>query len=148
MNKWNERILKFKKNTAIEPDINLIPFIDVLLVVLIFLMLTTTWSKFNEMNVSLPSAAVQAPTESAPSWVVVVNSQGTYAVNGVKLDGRTLQDISLALAGLRNSEAALLIKADASTSHQSVVNVLEAARMNGVSKIAFATQNSVQANKP
>ena len=100
------------------------------------------------MNVSLPSAATQAPTESAPSWVVVVNSQGTYAVNGVKIEGRTLQDLSLALAGLRKSEAALLIKADASASHQSVVNVLEAARMNGVSKIAFATQNSSQANKP
>jgi hypothetical protein len=54
--------LKFKKSTAIEPDINLIPFIDVLLVVLIFLMLTTTWSRFNQMNVSLPSAAAQGST--------------------------------------------------------------------------------------
>ena len=140
--------MKFKKNTAIEPDINLIPFIDVLLVVLIFLMLTTTWSRFNEMNVSLPSANAQDSTNDTPSWVVVVNSQGTYAVNGVKIDGRTLQDLSTALAGLRKTDAALIIKADASASHQSVVNVLEAARMNGVSKIAFATQNSSQANKP
>ena len=140
--------MKFKKNTAIEPDINLIPFIDVLLVVLIFLMLTTTWSRFNEMNLSLPSANAQDSTNDTPSWVVVVNSQGTYAVNGVKIDGRTLQDLSTALAGLRKTDAALIIKADASASHQSVVNVLEAARMNGVSKIAFATQNSSQANKP
>ena len=140
--------MKFKKSTAIEPDINLIPFIDVLLVVLIFLMLTTTWSRFNEMNVSLPSANAQDSTNDTPSWVVVVNSQGTYAVNGVKIDGRTLQDLSTALAGLRKTDAALIIKADASASHQSVVNVLEAARMNGVVKIAFATQNSSQANKP
>ena len=140
--------MKFKKNTAIEPDINLIPFIDVLLVVLIFLMLTTTWSRFNEMNVSLPSANAQDSTNDTPSWVVVVHSQGTYAVNGVKIDGRTLQDLSTALAGLRKTDAALIIKADASASHQSVVNVLEAARMNGVVKIAFATQNSSQANKP
>ena len=140
--------MKFKKSTAIEPDINLIPFIDVLLVVLIFLMLTTTWSRFNEMNVSLPSANAQGSTDATPSWVVVVSSQGAYAVNGAKIEGRTLQDLSAALAGLRKTDAALIIKADASASHQSVVNVLEAARMNGVVKIAFATQNSSQANKP
>jgi biopolymer transport protein ExbD len=140
--------LKFRKNNSIEPEINLIPFIDVLLVVLIFLMLTTTWSKFNEMNVSLPSATAQAPTDSSVSWVVSVNAQGHYAVNGLKLEGRSLQDLGIALADMRKLDASLLIKADASASHQSVVNVLEAARMNGVSKIAFATQNSSQAAKP
>jgi biopolymer transport protein ExbD len=140
--------LKFRKNNSIEPEINLIPFIDVLLVVLIFLMLTTTWSKFNEMNVSLPSATAQAPTDSSASWVVSVNAQGHYAVNGLKLEGRSLQDLGIALANMRKLDASLLIKADASASHQSVVNVLEAARMNGVSKIAFATQNSSQAAKP
>ena len=140
--------MKFRKNTSIEPDINLIPFIDVLLVVLIFLMLTTTWSKFNEMKVSLPSATAQAPTDSSASWVVSVNAQGHYAVNGLKLEGRSLQDLGIALADMRKLDASLLIKADASASHQSVVNVLEAARMNGVSKIAFATQNSLQATKP
>lgn len=140
--------MKFRKNTSIEPDINLIPFIDVLLVVLIFLMLTTTWSKFNEMNVSLPSASAQATTEPSTAWVVSVNSQGNYAVNGVQLEGRSLLDLSNALSDLRKLEASLLIKADASASHQSVVNVLEAARMNGVSKIAFATQNPSQTGKP
>jgi biopolymer transport protein ExbD len=140
--------LKSRKNNSIEPEINLIPFIDVLLVVLIFLMLTTTWSKFNEMNVSLPSATAQAPTDSSASWVVSVNAQGHYAVNGLKLEGRSLQDLGIALADMRKLDASLLIKADASASHQSVVNVLEAARMNGVSKIAFATQNSSQAAKP
>jgi len=140
--------LKFKKNTAIEPDINLIPFIDVLLVVLIFLMVSTTWTKFNEMNVSLPSASAQVPQDSAATWVVSVSSQGLYAVNGSKLEGRTLQDLNNELSGMRKSEASLLIKADASASHQSVVNVLEAARLNGVSKIAFATQNTPLASKP
>jgi biopolymer transport protein ExbD len=140
--------LKFRKNSSIEPDINLIPFIDVLLVVLIFLMLTTTWSKFNEMNVSLPSASAQATTEPSTAWVVSVSSQGNYAVNGVQLEGKSLLDLSNALSDLRKLEASLLIKADASASHQSVVNVLEAARMNGVSKIAFATQNPSQTGKP
>jgi biopolymer transport protein ExbD len=79
---------------------------------------------------------------------VSVNAQGHYAVNGLKLEGRSLQDLGIALADMRKLDASLLIKADASASHQSVVNVLEAARMNGVSKIAFATQNSSQAAKP
>ena len=111
-------------------------------------MLTTTWSKFNEMKVSLPSATAQAPTDSSASWVVSVNAQGHYGVNGLQLEGRSLQDLGIALADMRKLDASLLIKADASASHQSVVNVLEAARMNGVSKIAFATQNSLQAAKP
>jgi biopolymer transport protein ExbD len=134
--------LKFKTNAPAEPDINLIPFIDVLLVILIFLMLTTTWSKFNEMNLSLPTANSQQTSGTPQTWVVSVNAQGGYAVNGAKLEGRTAQDIGSALSGMNKSEATLLIKADASASHQAVVNVLEAARMQGISKISFATQNA------
>ncbi len=100
------------------------------------------------MNVSLPSATEQVPTQATQPWVVSVSSQGSYAVNGVKLEGRSLQDLSTAISDMRASQASLLIKADASASHQSVVNVLEAARMNGVSKIAFATQISAQTSKP
>jgi biopolymer transport protein ExbD len=137
--------LKFKQNNPIEPDINLIPFIDVLLVVLIFLMLTTTWSKYNEMNVSLPSAASHQASQDNTTWTVSVSAQGTYAVNGSTLEGRQVQDLQKALSGLGKSEGNLLIKADASASHQAVVNVLEAARFNGISKIAFATQ---QASRP
>jgi biopolymer transport protein ExbD len=134
--------LKFKKNTPAEPDINLIPFIDVLLVILIFLMMTTTWSKFNEMNLSLPTAnSSQIPAESQ-TWVVAVNAQGLYSVNGNKIEGRTSQDLVMALANMNKTDATLLIKADASASHQAVVNVLEAARTQGISKIAFATQKS------
>lgn len=100
------------------------------------------------MNVSLPSASAQATTAPSNAWVVSVSSQGHYAVNGIQLEGRSLLDLSNALSDLRKLEASLLIKADASASHQSVVNVLEAARMNGVSKIAFATQNPLQTGKP
>lgn len=134
--------MKFKTNAPAEPDINLIPFIDVLLVIVIFLMLTTTWSKFNEMSLSLPTAnEAQAP--GAPqTWVVSINAQGLYAVNGARLEGRAPQDLSLALSSMNKTDVTLLIKADASASHQAVVNVLEAARLQGISKIAFGTQNS------
>jgi biopolymer transport protein ExbD len=134
--------LKFKTNAPAEPDINLIPFIDVLLVILIFLMLTTTWSKFNEMNLSLPTANSQQASGTPQSWVVSVNAQGMYSVNGAKIEGRTPQDIGAALSSMNKSDTTLLIKADASASHQAVVNVLEAARMQGISKISFATQNA------
>ena len=134
--------MKFKTTAPAEPDINLIPFIDVLLVILIFLMLTTTWSKFNEMNLSLPSANSQQSSGTPQTWVVSVNAQGMYAVNGAKLEGRTPQDIAKALSSMNKSDGTLLIKADASASHQAVVNVLEAARMQGISKISFATQNA------
>ena len=134
--------MKFKTNAPAEPDINLIPFIDVLLVILIFLMLTTTWSKFNEMNLSLPTANSQQTSGTPQTWVVSVNAQGVYAVNGAKLEGKTAQDICSALSSMNKSDATLLIKADASASHQAVVNVLEAARMQGISKISFATQNA------
>lgn len=132
--------MKFKKTTPIEPDINLIPFIDVLLVVLIFLMLTTTWSKFNEMNLSLPSANSGTPSESSSTWTVSVSSQGTYAINGTPIEGRQTKDLQKALLALDQTAGSILIKADASASHQAVVNVLEAARSNGITKIAFATQ--------
>jgi len=105
-------------------------------------MLTTTWSKFNEMNLSLPSANSQQSSGTPQTWVVSVNAQGMYAVNGAKLEGRTPQDIGTALSSMNKSDATLLIKADASASHQAVVNVLEAARMQGISKISFATQNA------
>lgn len=142
--------MKFKKNSSPEPDINLIPFIDVLLVVLIFLMLTTTWSKFNEMNLSLPSSNASQASADPQTWVVSVNAQGQYAVNGVRLEEQTPQALSLAFSQMKSSEGALLIKADASASHQSVVNVMEAARLNGLNRIAFATQqtNATAPSKP
>ena len=136
--------MKFNKTAPLEPDINLIPFIDVLLVVLIFLMLTTTWSKFNELNLSLPVASSNSSQTENSTWVVSVSSQGAYTLNGTALEGRQIQDLQKALVGLNQSDASLLIKADASASHQAVVNVLEAARFNGISKIAFATQQNLK----
>lgn len=142
--------MKFKTTAPAEPDINLIPFIDVLLVIVIFLMLTTTWSKFNEMSLTLPTANAAQASGTPQTWVVSVNAQGLYAINGSKIDGRTPQELGLALSSMSKTDATLLIKADASASHQAVVNVLEAARLQGISKIAFATQNTVDpsASKP
>ena len=94
------------------------------------------------MNLSLPSANSEQASSDTQTWVVSVNAQGQYAVNGTRLEEQTPQALSMSLNQVSKTEGALLIKADASASHQSVVNVLEAARHNGLNRIAFATQQT------
>jgi len=131
-----------KRNPSAEPEINLIPFIDVLLVVLIFLMLTTTWSRLTEINMILPLADVQKQKDRPQQIVLTVNAQGQYGVNKSPIDGTSVGALAAALGPLASKEVTLVISADAKASHQSVVNAMEAARRSGLSQITFATQSS------
>lgn len=130
-----------------EPEINLIPFIDVLLVVLIFLMLSTTYSKFTELQVSLPVADANAQRDYPKEVIVAVSSDGRYAVNQTPVGGRTVEVLSMALAEAAKAgkETVVIISADASAQHQAVITVMEAARRTGLSQITFATQSANQA---
>jgi biopolymer transport protein ExbD len=130
-----------------EPEINLIPFIDVLLVVLIFLMLSTTYSKFTELQVKLPVADTQAQRDYPKEVIVAVSSDGRYAVNKTPIVGKSVEALSAALtvAATGGKETVVIISADASAAHQSVIMVMEAARQSGLSQITFATQSSAQA---
>jgi len=130
-----------------EPEINLIPFIDVLLVVLIFLMLTTTYSKFTEMQLRLPVADAQAQRDYPKEVIVAVSSDGRYMVNKVAVEGRSVDAVAGALndAARAGRDSVVIIGADAATPHQSVITVMEAARRSGLSQITFATQSSAQA---
>jgi len=130
-----------------EPEINLIPFIDVLLVVLIFLMLTTTYSKFTEMQLRLPVADAQAQRDYPKEVLVAVSSDGRYMVNKVAVEGRSVDAVAGALndAARAGRDSVVIISADAATPHQSVITVMEAARRSGLSQITFATQSSAQA---
>jgi biopolymer transport protein ExbD len=132
-----------------EPEINLIPFIDVLLVVLIFLMLSTTYSKFTEMQLTLPVADTDAQRDYPKEVLVTVTSDGDYAVNKVPVSERNLE--SLAAAMLKEAkagkESVVVISADASAKHQAVITVMEAARRSGLTQITFATQSSTTATK-
>ena len=134
--------MKFRKNTSAEPEINLIPFIDVLLVVVIFLMLSTTWSKLTEINLSLPVANDQMQTDKPMQIVLSVSAQGAFAVNKIPVPGRTVAALVTALTPLADKGTVLVISADAASSHQSVVNAMEAARRSGLSHLTFATQSS------
>ena len=130
-----------------EPEINLIPFIDVLLVVLIFLMLSTTYSKFTEMQIKLPTADTDAQRDYPKEVIVSVSSEGNYSVNKTPLGGRSVEQLGTALvdAAKAGKESIVIISADAHASHQSVITVMEAARRVGLSQITFATQSTAQA---
>ena len=127
-----------------EPEINLIAFIDVLLVILIFLMLSTTYSRFTELKVNLPTADAEKLQERPKEIIVSVASDGRYALDRQPLDTR---DVDALAAALRTSaagkpDAMVIVSADAMAVHQSVINVLDAARRAGLSRITFAAQNT------
>ena len=139
--------MNFRARTTEAPEINLIPFIDVLLVVLIFLMLSTTYSKFTEMQLRLPVADTDAQRDYAKELIVGVSADGAFSVNRVSVVGRTLENVSLALTegAKAGKDTVVIISADANAKHQSVVTVMEAARRSGLNQITFATQSSAQA---
>uniref|UniRef100_UPI0035B17C11 ExbD/TolR family protein n=1 Tax=Hylemonella sp. TaxID=2066020 RepID=UPI0035B17C11 len=139
--------LHFRRPAREEPEINLIAFIDVLLVILIFLMLTTTYSKFTEMQLRLPTADADAQRDYPKEVIVSVSSDGNYSVNRKPLEGRSVDAVVAALlqAARAGKDTVVIISADANARHQSVVTVMEAARRADLTQITFATQSSAQA---
>lgn len=125
-----------------DPEINFIALIDLLLVVLIFLLVTTTYSKFSELQVNLPSASVEQAVERPVEIAVSVAADGRYLIDGAPATFRDpagfAAQLSRAAAGRK--EPTVVVYADAGASHQAVVNVLEAARLAGLGKVSFATQ--------
>ncbi len=128
-----------------EPEINLIPMIDVLLVILIFLMITTTYSKYAGLEINLPTADAQQAQDQPNEINVVVSDQGDVMVNRSAVGARDVAAISMALkrvAGSGAKEPVVIISADAKATHQSVIDVMQAAQQAGLSHISFATQNA------
>ena len=142
--------MKFSRRRPEEPEINLIPFIDVLLVVLIFLMLSTTYSRFTELQVNLPSADAEASKVRPGEIIVSVSNDGRYAINSKAVDGRSVDRLTAELisAAAGKSDAMVIISADALAAHQAVVNVLDAARRAGLSRLTFAAQTAAQTAAP
>ena len=141
--------MNFRKGRGREdPEINLIPFIDVLLVILIFLMVTTTYSKFTALQVTLPTADAEKALQQPFEINVAVDPQGNYAVNNARVatrDAGGLADEMRAasqVAPAGQKAPIVIINADATAAHQSVINVLEAARLAGFDRVTFAAQTS------
>ncbi|MGA0024861.1 MAG: ExbD/TolR family protein [Burkholderiales bacterium] len=125
-----------------EPEINFIPLIDVLLVILIFLMVTTTYSRFAELQINLPTAEADRPPERPAQIDVAIDAKGNYSINKAPVAATNAGMLSDALkrAAGDMKEPVVVINADANAAHQSVVRVMEAAQMAGYPKITFTTQ--------
>lgn len=141
--------MDFRKGRAREtPEINLIAFIDVLLVILIFLMVTTTYSKFTALQITLPTADAEKALEQPLEINVAVDARGQYAVDNTQVAARDAVALAQELAntaaarGQSRSDPVVIVNADAAAAHQSVINVLEAARLAGFEKVTFAAQTS------
>jgi biopolymer transport protein ExbD len=126
------------------PEINLIPFIDILLVIVIFLAVTTTYARFAELKINLPtSSAEQTPTQ--PKQIeVAVAEDGRYQIDNTAMGIIPVDALAAALqkAASKLNDPVVVINADGQASHQSVVNVMEAARRVGLSRITFATKTA------
>ena len=126
-----------------EPEINLIPMIDVLLVILIFMMVTTSYAKFSELQINLPQAGGETAAAKTNIINVAVDASEHYAINnqGLSYTGVDALADSLKTAAGNQADPTIVIDADAKATHQSVINVMEAARRAGFGRITFTTQH-------
>jgi len=129
-----------------EPEINLIPLIDVVLVVIIFLMLTTTFSKVSGLEINLPTSATEGGDTVANEIAVAVTASGDVLINRQPVIGRNIDAIAAALGKVTppGKEPIVVISADAKAAHQSVIDVMQAAQRVGLAHITFATQTPAQ----
>jgi len=133
----------FKRKSRLEdPEINFIPLIDVLLVIIIFLIVSTTFSKFSELKINLPTADANPVEEKLLPINVTVTKDGQYAINEEILSQSSIDSIEKRLIQIAGNakDLPIIINADAETPHQSVVNIMEASRRAGLTKITFSTK--------
>lgn len=126
-----------------EPEINLIPLIDVLLVIVIFLAVSTTYSRFAELKITLPRASADPVQQKPVELDVAVNERGEYFLNRKPLDVSDATGLAAAMkaAAGADKDPIIVIRADAKATHQSVIHIMEAAREAGYVRVTFATQS-------
>ena len=125
-----------------DPEMNMVPMIDVMMVIIIFLMLTTTYSKFAELQINLPTADAQKQQERSNEIVVAVTAQGQYQINRRALIFTSMAVLveEMRRAGEGMKEPVVLINADNNATHQAVVRLMDAARQAGYGQVAFAVE--------
>jgi len=137
--------MNFRRGTQEdELEINFIPLIDVLLVIIIFLVVSTTFSKFSELKINLPTAEAIPQDKDLDKVDIVITSDNEYFINDVQITDNSIAGILEELKNLKskfnNDLPTVIINADAMSNHQSVINVMEAARLSGLNKVTFATK--------
>ena len=138
--------MNFRSIKKDDPEINLIPLIDVLLVIIIFLMLTTTYSKFAELQIQLPTAEAEKQLERPNEITVAVSAAGQYLVNRRPVTFRNVASLAdeLRSAGATLKDPVIVINADSTATHQSVIRIMDAARQAGYGQVAFAVEQTTK----
>ena len=135
--------MNFKRKSSLEdPEINFIPLIDVLLVIIIFLVVSTTFSKFSELKINLPIAEANQSKDKDDSINIIITEDGQYSINERIIEAVSLEKLVVELKVESNGkkDMPVIINADAMTTHQSVVDVMEASRLVGLNRITFSTK--------
>ena len=138
--------MKFARTPKEDPEINLIPLIDVFLVIIIFLMLTTTYSKFAQLQITLPSASAEKQPQRPNEINVAISANGQWQVNGRAYQFRDVASLAAELqrAGASMKDPLVIISGDRAASYQSVVQVMDAARQAGYGQVAFAVEQAAR----
>ncbi|WP_455222492.1 ExbD/TolR family protein [Kaarinaea lacus] len=128
-------------------DVNITPLIDIVFLLLIFFMVSTTFERESEIDVTLPQAAIDAPQEQSEVIEIVISSQGEFYVNGKRVINKQVSTLKQALLKVANGreDPPIIISADAKATHQSVVTVMDAARQLGFVHLSFATSQITEA---
>jgi len=140
--------MKFRTVDSEEPELNLVPLIDVLLMTLIFLVITTTFSKESQLQIKLPESSAEAQVADSVLRVTI-DASGQYFINDKQLlrsTPDTLRNAMYQAAG-KTKDPSVVIYADSKTTHQSVIFVMDAARRLGFSHLTFATQQPIPKSK-
>jgi biopolymer transport protein ExbD len=127
-----------------EPEINLVPLIDVMMVILIFLMITTTYSKYTELQINLPTADADKQLERPGEVPVLVDAKGNYVIAKAPVIYSSIEQLAgeLRKAGAGLKEPVVIVTADRDANWQAVVRVMEASRVAGMPQITFTTQST------
>ena len=137
--------MNFRRNSfREEPEINLVPFIDVLIVIVIFLAVTTTYSQYAELKINLPVADANNVDQPIDKLEIAISQSGQYFINGreVSMESPVLFANSLRQAAGADADPVIIISADSNATHQSVIYTMEAARIAGYGRITFTTQKN------
>lgn len=135
--------MNFRRKSSLEdPEINFIPLIDVLLVIIIFLVVSTTFSKFSELKINLPIAEANQSKDKDDSINIIITEDGQYSINERIIESVSLEKLvtELKAESKGKTDIPVIINADAMTTHQSVVDVMEASRLVGLNRITFSTK--------
>jgi len=141
--------LKFRRQVSTEDSVNLTPMIDVVFLLLIFFMVSTTFTKETHLSIDLPEASGEVSVEKKDQIEIVINAQGGFSVNGESVENTSLLTLRAAILKKSDGDTSLpmIITADAQTPHQSFVTAMSAAAQLGFNKLSITAKNPVESEQ-